>query len=209
MFTLFWSAKGGAGTTVVAAGAAVSRRQPTLLVDLAGDLPLVLGLDDPDRPGVHDWLGANASVQRLANLEVPVTEHASLITAGPPAAAPAERWQQLAAHLAADPRHVVVDAGAHAPPAELTRAADQILLVTRNCYVALRAFQRRPGPATGAVVVEEPGRAIGDDDVARALGVPVVATVLVDPAVARAVDAGLLAGRVPAALRRAWARAAA
>ena len=34
-------------------------------------------------------------------------------------------------------------------------------------------------------------------DVERCLGAPVVATVSVDPAIARAVDAGLLAARLP------------
>ena len=35
------------------------------------------------------------------------------------------------------------------------------------------------------------------------LGVPIVATVLLDPAIARAVDAGLMLARLPAAFRHA------
>jgi hypothetical protein len=53
------------------------------------------------------------------------------------------------------------------------------------------------------VVVCGDGRAIGSDDVAAALGVPVLAVVGTDPAVARAVDAGTLGHRLPRSLRRA------
>jgi hypothetical protein len=62
---------------------------------------------------------------------------------------------------------------------------------------------RVPGLATGAVVVHEPGRSLGVDDITRALGVPVVAEVAWDPGVARAVDAGLLSHRLPGSLRHA------
>ena len=56
---------------------------------------------------------------------------------------------------------------------------------------------RRPD---GVVLVEEPGRSLTAADVARAVGAPVVARIDVDPAIARAVDAGLLAARLPAAM---------
>ena len=73
----------------------------------------------------------------------------------------------------------------------------------------MRAAVRRPTAATGVVLVAEPGRALGAREIEAALGLPVVATVLVDPGVARAVDAGLLAARLPAGMRRAMLRAAA
>ena len=57
------------------------------------------------------------------------------------------------------------------------------------------------------MLVAEPGRALGAADVARAVGVPVIATVSLDPAVARAVDAGLLAARLPRTLQREVRRA--
>ncbi len=50
---------------------------------------------------------------------------------------------------------------------------------------------------TGIVLVDEPGRALSQRDVEHSLGVAVEATVSLDPAVARAVDAGLLATRLP------------
>ena len=57
---LCWSAKGGSGTTVVAAALALvlARQQPTTLVDLAGDIPAALGLPQPSGPGVADWLAS-------------------------------------------------------------------------------------------------------------------------------------------------------
>jgi hypothetical protein len=52
------------------------------------------------------------------------------------------------------------------------------------------------------VLIREPGRALHAADVERAVGVPVVAELDLDPAVARAVDAGLLAARLPRSLQR-------
>jgi hypothetical protein len=109
----------------------------------------------------------------------------------------------LAAWLAAERRRVVVDAGAARDvPCDLLRVATHSLLVTRPCYLALRAAVRAAIRPTGVILVEEPGRALRRDDVEASLGVPVVATVLADPAVARAVDAGLLAAHLPAGFRR-------
>jgi hypothetical protein len=50
------------------------------------------------------------------------------------------------------------------------------------------------------VLVTEPGRVLGKADVESVVGAPVIAEISLDPAVARAVDAGLLAGRVPTLL---------
>ena len=52
------------------------------------------------------------------------------------------------------------------------------------------------------VVVEEPGRAIGAKEIADVLGRPVIARVPSRDSVARAVDAGVLAHRLPDALAR-------
>jgi hypothetical protein len=51
-------------------------------------------------------------------------------------------------------------------------------------------------------LVEEGGRALAARDVASVLGVPVLATVPVRGTVARAVDAGVLASRLPDGLAR-------
>jgi hypothetical protein len=79
MVTLCWAAKGGSGTTVVAAALALSSPRPSLLVDLDGEVPAVLGLPDPDRPGVADWLQSDASADHLAELLVDIGPQAWLL----------------------------------------------------------------------------------------------------------------------------------
>ena len=78
-------------------------------------------------------------------------------------------------------------------------------VVTRPCYLALRAevqTRQYEDRADGLIVITEANRALSADDAARAIGVPVVAEIPWDPAVARAIDAGLLASRLPASLAR-------
>ena len=75
-------------------------------------------------------------------------------------------------------------------------------MVTRPCYLALRRAVGDPRLArsSGAILVDEPGRVLDADDVAAVLGVPVVARFPVRADIARAVDAGVLRDRLPAAL---------
>lgn len=203
MLTLCWAAKGGSGTTVVAAAMALLAERPTLAVDLAGDLPTVLGLGDAPRPGVGDWLASDADGDRLRGLAVDVTPSLRAIPAGSTAAPPEpHRWDDLARALTVGPGDAIVDAGRGAPPPALARAADRRLLVTRPCYLALRAADEGSCRPTGVVLIDEPGRVFGRDDVERALDAPVVAELLLDPAVARAVDSGLLTARLPRPFRR-------
>jgi MinD-like ATPase involved in chromosome partitioning or flagellar assembly len=206
MLTVCWAAKGGSGTTVVAAALALSSPSETLLVDLAGDLPLVLGIAEPDSPGVHDWLASSAATERLASLELPLGRGASLLPAGRATGADVGRWHQLAERLSRESRFVVVDAGTRRPPAELLRRADHGWLVTRACYVALQAARTSGTSPTGVVLVDEPGHRMDIDDIESTVGAPVVARVVFDPAVARAVDAGLLLARLPGTLRGALGR---
>ena len=209
MITVCWAAKGGSGTTVVATAMAIAAGAPTLLIDLAGDVPAVLGIPEPDGPGVFEWLASDAPPARLNALEVPVDGHADVLPRGRAAQVPPTRWGELATWLRAERRSIVVDAGSVGePPPAIVRAADHALLVTRPCYLALRAAVRQPTRPTGVVLVEEPGRALGAPDIEASLGVPVVATVLLDPAIARAVDAGLLQARLPIGFRHALRLAA-
>jgi hypothetical protein len=53
------------------------------------------------------------------------------------------------------------------------------------------------------VIVDEPGRSLRCSDVPHSLGVPVTARVPIDASISRAVDAGMLASRVPRVLSRA------
>ncbi len=79
MVTLCWAAKGGSGTTVVAASLALNSTHPSLLVDLDGELPVALGLSDPDRPGVAEWLATDAPTEHLAELVIDIAPHRWLL----------------------------------------------------------------------------------------------------------------------------------
>lgn len=219
MVTLCWAAKGGSGTTVVAATLALSSPRASLLVDLDGELPAVLGILEPDRPGVGDWLTTDSPPDHLADLLVEIgSERWLLPWRGGLAFAKelgvdAARWRELgewmhdwSARWGCD---ITVDAGTGEPPAELFAYADRALLVTRPCYLSLRQAVRGIARPTGVVLVDEPGRALSARDVEHALGAPVVATVSIDPAIARAVDAGLLARRLPRVISRELRRVAA
>jgi hypothetical protein len=219
MVTLCWAAKGGSGTTVVAATLALSTPQRSLLVDLAGEIPAVLGLPEPDRPGVADWLTTDAPADHLADLFVEISPHGWLLPwcshrsdrlrvdpASP-------RWAELGAWLSAwsagSAGTVTIDAGTGTPPPAMVGCADRALLVTRACYLSLRRAVRDATRPTGVVLVHEPGRALSIRDIEHALGAPVEATVSLDPGVARAVDAGLLSTRLPRVITRELRRVAA
>ena len=215
MLTACWSSKGGAGTTVVAAALALllGRRSPdgAILVDLAGDQPAVLGLPEPDGPGLAGWLAAGADVppDGLARLEVPAGSGVRLLPRGRGPLLE-ERAEVLTRLLAADPRPAVADCGTDPSGAALLVAAGatRSLLVTRPCFLALRRALSVPLHPSEVVLLTEVGRALSGRDVADCLGVPVAAEVPVDPQIARAVDAGLLACRLPKGLARELGRVA-
>lgn len=219
MLVACWSPKGGTGTTVVATSLALllARSAPSgaLIADLAGDVPAVLGIPEPSGPGLADWLEADADVatDALARLEIPAHPPLGLLALGgvvrPACASSSARGEVLAAALAADVRPVVVDCGAGSEGAgrALAAAATVSLIVVRPCYLGLRRALAAPLRATGAVVVDDGRGSLTAEDVAAVLGIPVAATVPLDPAVARAVDAGLLASRLPRPLSRALRRA--
>ncbi len=211
MLSVCWSWKGGVGTSVSVAGLALGAASSgSLIVDLAGDQVALFGLPASDGPDLSQWLDtADAPVDGLTRLERAVTDGVSLSTGSTGQGVPAERLRLLAEVLGADSRRVVVDAGCldpSSPPPPLTRAlvdrADQALVVTRACYLALRRASSGSPRPTGVILCAEPGRALGVDDVAASVGAPVVARVSVEPAVARAVDAGLLSGRPPRSFLR-------
>jgi MinD-like ATPase involved in chromosome partitioning or flagellar assembly len=214
MLTCCWSSKGGAGTTVVAAAlarlAAALEGPGALLVDLDGDAGAVLGLPDPESPGRAGGLraGERAPVDALARLEQPVAPGLALLPRGA-GTLPGDRAAVLAAVLAGDARRVVADCGTVATDAAhaLAVAADRSILVTRPCFLALRRARAAAIRPSEVVLVTEPGRSITRHDIEAALGAPVIATVPFDPAIARAVDAGLLATRLPRALSRELGRA--
>ena len=211
MLTCCWSVKGGSGTTVVAASLgllAASAPGGALLVDLAGDIPAALGLPQPSGPGVRDWLTADAGVEAdaIGHLSEPASPGLRVVPAGaggadrPPSRA---RVELLARTLAEHDTEVVVDLGVPNPSWQpLLARADTSLLVIRPCYLALRRATTLTWRPTGIVLVREPGRALGRREVEDVTGVRVLAEVDVEPSIARAVDAGLLASRLPRGLSR-------
>lgn len=217
MVTVCWAAKGGSGTTVVAATLALRAGRPSLLVDLDGELPAMLGIAEPDRPGVADWMASEAPPDHLADLTVELDDSTELLPlrlgkrrgAGE---TPDARLRDLATWLADWERSregtVVVDAGTGLPPAELSDA-DRHLLVTRNCYLAVNRASRAEQTPTGIVLIKEPGRSLSDREIEHAVGAPIVARVGWDAEVGRAVDSGLLVARIPRAVDRELRRAAA
>lgn len=214
MLIAYWAAKGGAGATVLAAAHALvaATRRATVVVDLDGDLPLALGVDAADRPGVAEWLRAGPDVpaDALDRLLVPVADELTLLPRG---TGPLDetRASVLGRLLATTPREVVLDAGTRPGGAAcaVAREADRSVLVTRACYLALRRVPHVGLAPTEVALVCEPNRSLGRRDVADAVGVPVRTTVDVDPGIARAVDAGLLAARLPRGLAKAAAGAGA
>ena len=215
MLVTCWSVKGGSGTTVVAATlslvAARSSSNGVLPVDVEGDLPAALGAAPATGPGVRDWLAADPSVSAdaLRRLEVEVGGGVRLLPAGEASVGRANGEHGDPVRLVAALREVageggvIVDAGRpdrDALAAALVDASTVSILVIRPCYLALRravASDRRPH---GIVVVDESTRALTPADIEDALDAPVVAAVPTRPEIARAVDAGLLSGRVPRAL---------
>jgi MinD-like ATPase involved in chromosome partitioning or flagellar assembly len=215
MLVACWSSKGGAGTTVVAATLALLARrsvQGALLADLAGDAPAALGVPDPDGPGVADWLAAGSEVppDGLSRLERPAGDGLALLPRGIGDLS-AARADVLATILAADSRPVIADCGTDPCDAALVVAAGatRSILVTRPCFLSLRRALTMPLRPSEVVLLTEPGRALTKEDVEACVGAPVIAEVAVDPQVARAVDAGLLATRLPRALVKELGRAAA
>jgi hypothetical protein len=209
MITLYWAAKGGAGTTVAAATAALTATRSTLLVDLAGDLPAALGMTAPAGPGSDEWLASTAEPERLLDLATPVRGSVAMVHGsirGNADAIPVDRWEQFVAALrrweTREEGDVIVDAGTGEPVGALVTGVDRAYLVTRACYLALRRALEQTCRPSGVVVVCEPRRALGASDIERTLGAPIVTRIELDPAVARAVDAGLLAARLPSGLRR-------
>jgi hypothetical protein len=216
-----WSVKGGSGTSVVAASLALVLARPkglaplarpsasATLVDLDGDAPGVLGLAEPGGPGLVDWFDTDADPNALDRLLVEVSSGLHLLPRGSgplPEAGP--RWTGLAEHLVASGRPVVVDGGSHGPPPGELLSVGTSVLVVRPCYLALRRVARLAVRPDRVVMVDEPGRALRRADVEAVVGVPVAAHLELDPAVARAVDAGLLAGRLPSQLHHGLRRVA-
>ena len=176
-------AKGGQGTTTIAAAIALTlaRDAWTVLIDTAGDALPILGCPGPcTHRTLTDAVAHPVTVTRW--LDVATTT------------APIDRQALDAARERG--WHVVIDAGT--TPVDVDDA--ERVLVVRNCYLALRRVVWQPQRPDVAAVVIEPDWPLTATDVADIL--PDVPKVVVawDPKVAGIIDAGLLAARYPDAL---------
>ena len=201
MLTVCFTAKGGQGCSTVAAMLAVLNG--AVIVDTAGDMPAVLGLPDPDGPGLTDALISGSPLHDIAP-HVQDNGGIALLPRGSHGAddVPGHRWSELAEVLASDARGWVLDAGT-GPARTAAASADRALLVSRYCYLALRRAVHLTPRSTGLVTIREHGRSLDRHDLERLLGVPVVADLPWAPEIARAVDAGLLTDRLPRVARQA------
>lgn len=198
MSTIFYSPKGGNCTTVTAAAHAVVSAArhtgtATVIVDLGGDMPAVLGIAEPEGPGINEWLSEHCrqSVDELVASASPIAPGLHLVHRGASFVEGRPRWGDLASLLGS--RHVVLDAGTGWLPPEVAAAARETVLVTRPCYMSLRRAVRLPRPSR-VFAIAEPHRALGVDDIGHVLGVTPV-RVPWDATISRAVDAGLLVQR--------------
>jgi MinD-like ATPase involved in chromosome partitioning or flagellar assembly len=211
-----WSPKGGSGTSVIAAACALVLARDAAgarLADVAGDQPAIFGLAAEPETGIVDWLatGPEAPADALERLAVTVAPGVALIPRGSTdrSLAPlpaAESGAALAVALRDGPVPTIVDAGSASAPAAraLVEVADVSVVVLRGCYLALRRAVHSPllARAAGIVLVEEAGRSLGPSEVRDVVDRPVLARVPVRSPIARAVDAGVLAARLPDALAR-------
>jgi hypothetical protein len=218
MLLALWSPKGGSGTSVLAASTAlVLARGPASgcrVADLDGDQPAIFGLGAEPELGVLDWLaaGPETPTEALDRLVIEAAPGVALLPLGGPASAlgarpAAEAGAALAVALRDGPVPAVVDCGRADEPATraVAEVADATVVVVRGCYLTLRRAVRTPvlSATVGAVLVEEPGRSLSRREIADVLGVPVLARVPFRDQVFRAVDAGVLAARLPDTLARA------
>lgn len=166
----FTGARGGHGTTTVAAAVAVhaARTRPTILVSAdTASAAALLGLAGNDEHEPIDVLPTFALTADAP--EMPLLDHV-----------------------------VVVDAGRLAERPARGPGGDRNYLVLRGpCYIALASVLAAGGAGfDGVVIVTEPQRSLTAADVADVLGLPIVATVNATPHVARTIDAGLLLSRL-------------
>lgn len=213
--TALFSMKGGLGVSSTAALIAIAhsnRAVPTLLADLDGDQPAILGVPEPDGPGLVDWCATpSRSVEALDRIQTSIGPDCALLPRGV-GPLPADAGPLLDA-LSQPDQHVVVDCGNLAGAPQFARdvaaGCDQRLLVVRSCYLALRSSRDPAAAATGVILLREHGRALGLTDIESVIDAPVIAEVAIDIAIARSIDAGLTTTRLPRSLLRLLARVAA
>ena len=225
MLVALWSAKGGSGTSVFTAACALVLARDAhdadhacgvRVADLAGDLPAIFGLGaDPARRARSTGSppGPRLPPTRSTGSCVEVAPGIALLPrgrSGSPGGCPrsARAGAALAVALReARPRRSSTAARRRDPA---SRAVVEVADVVRRRAARLLpraptrgARLRRSRRPPRRVLLEEPGRSLSANDVSEVLDLPVLARVPVKPPIARAVDAGVLATRLPEPLARA------
>lgn len=223
MLTAFWSAKGGVGTTTTAALVAANVAKQgvrTIVVDLAGDMPAVLGVSNSQH-GLSDLvrLDSAATAEQIARVTQEVGTNLAVLARG---AAPLEADEQVALEprlvgvlrvLRQRYEAVLVDCGCRCaagepdgasggwPALAALESAKTRVLVTRLCYLSAArsraALVGRDDGYTTLVVVREGGRALRLRDLEHALGLTASDVIELEPSISRLVDCGSLASRAP------------
>ena len=200
-----WSSKGGSGTSVTTAALAIAAARcreatKTLIVDLDGDTPAILGLGEPTI-GLAEWMTFPTAFT-IDELLIESSTGLLVLPRGlgalPEPRSPA--WSMLARAL--NDRiecswTVIVDNGSNPVPHELVAVVDRHFLVVRPCYLALRRARQVDCALDGVIVVDEPNRVLTAADIESVVGVPVSATLSFTSDIARRVDAGVIANRPP------------
>ena len=209
MVVAVWSVKGGVGATSVAALLALAQAahaHDTLLVDLCGDVPTLLGTDEAaDGLGIVDWCAlGRPDAEALARVEIDARPSLRYLPRGH-GEFPA-RPTQLMDVLMSSRRTVIIDCGFLGENRtfheQVVQSASRSVLVMRECFLNLRAVQQQSITPSGVIVVKEEQRQLGRADVEAVTGAPVIAQIAFDPTVARSIDAGLARGRPPRSLLR-------
>lgn len=223
----FWSAKGGVGVSTIAAlssiglSSAVTRDAPVFIVDLVGDLAAVFGVETKSDVGVAEWSrSSEPTVAALSRIATPVAQNLSFIARGrgnfglPPAqlvASVASLAGSIGGQEADSFGVAVLDAGSfdqsllaakcncadHQYRFEVLEHVDADILITRNCYLALRNAKFLGRKPAGVILASERSKALGAGDVEVVVGADVIAEIEIDSRISRSVDAGLICARVP------------
>jgi hypothetical protein len=173
------SPKPGTGVTVTAALLAItaSTTQHTTIVDLAGDQLSALG------------------VTAVGHRQIEVTSQLTVIDAS---ADTADEQHRQIIECETNGELVIVDTGtADHPIHDLLGTNLRRVWVMRACYLTVRRAVAATHRPDEIILIREPQRALGQRDIEQAVGVKVAMVIDIDPDIARAVDAGLLATRMP------------
>ncbi len=172
----------------------------TILVDLGGDIPAILGMDEPSI-GLSEWI-SQPSMHDFDDVLIEAAPGLSVLARGR-ALLPESRsgaWSRAILELSsrcAQGSMIVVDAGREPIAHDWKPHVTRTLLIVRPCYLALRRARLAESSFDGVVAVTEPDRVLTVADIGSVLGVDVVAHVPMTGDIARRIDAGVTLTRPP------------